>query len=146
MSEKDKDTLEQQGEPNEFMPGEDEFDEEPEGEEAAEAAEVETTRGGRKFGLRRGAPEEEEEAHPLGSVRAVHDRVRIDDRASAIYVLIAAIGLIAILIVPVIVSAIPAGPAPTLPPLPLNTYQTPPTMPPATPTPTLAPTGSATAS
>ena len=146
MSDQDKDTLEEQGEPNEFMPGEEEFEDEPEGEEAAEAGTAAETRGGRRFGLHRGNVEESDEAHPLGSVRAVHERVRIDDRASVIYVLIAAIGLIAILIVPIVVSAIPAGPAPTLPPLNLNTFNTPPTAPPATPTPTLGPSASAAAS
>jgi hypothetical protein len=143
MSDQDKDTLEQ-GEPDEFMPGEEEFEEEPEGEAEEAQTAAEEPRAGRRFGLRRGARATEEEQRPLGSVKATHERVHIDDRASALFVLIAALGLIAILITPLIVSAWPAGPAPTLPPLDFKTFTTPPTEPPATPTPTLAPTTSAT--
>ncbi len=138
MSDQDKDTLEQD-ENTEFLPGEEEFDEEPEGEELKSRA-AEEPKGGRRFGLRRNAEEEE---HPLGSVKATHERVHVDDRASALFALIAAFGLIAILITPLIVSALPAGPAPTLAPLNnLQTYAPPPTEPPATPTPTVAPTAS----
>jgi hypothetical protein len=152
MSDQDKDTLGpdepegselEEGEP-EFVPGEEEFEEELEAEETGAPAEA---RPGRRFGFRRGAPEEE--ARPQGSVRTAHERVHIDDRASAIYVLVAALGMILILVAPLVTAAWPAGPAPALPTLNLQTYTTPPTAPPTptpspTPTPTEAPSESAT--
>jgi hypothetical protein len=140
MSEQDKDTLEE-GEPNEFMPGEEEFDENPEaGDEADAGATVEAGKPGRRFGFRR-EQQAEPETHAQGSVRATHERVHIDDRASGLFALVCAIGLIAILAGSYVLSVWPAGAAPTLPPLNLQTYSPPP----ATPTPVPTPTPVATA-
>jgi hypothetical protein len=142
MSDQDKDTLEQ-GEPNEFMPGEEEFDEDLEaGDEAGDEAEAgagaesseEPGRPGRRFGFGRSASEGE--AHPQGSVRATHERVHIDDRASAVFALICAVGLVGILVGSVFVAKWPAGAPPTLPPLNLQTYSAPPATPTPVPTPT----------
>ena len=141
MSDQDKDTLDQ-GEPSEFMPGDDEF-EEGEEAEAEEAQAEEPARAGRRFGFRRGSSEEQAAAQQLGSVRTSHERVRIDDRLSAFYALGIAAILIGILVVSTALSLWPANAAP-LPPLNLATYVAPPATP--TPTPTPVPTASPTAS
>jgi hypothetical protein len=145
MSDHDKDTLET-GEPNEFMPGEEEFEEDLEtGDEAAAGAPMGLSKPGRRFGFGRSSAEAE--AHPQGSVRATHERVHIDDRASALFALVCAVGMIAILVGSFVLSSWPAGPAPTLPPLNLETYSPPPATPTPVPTPTpvvtVAPSASA---
>jgi hypothetical protein len=134
MSEQDKDALET-GEPNEFMPGEDEFDEDIEASDEAEAGvPIEPSKPGRRFGFGRSSAEIE--AHPQGSVRATHERVHIDDRASGLFALVCAVGMLAILVGSFALSAWPAGAAPTLPPLILETYSPPPATPTPVPTPT----------
>jgi hypothetical protein len=138
MSEQDKDTLEQ-GEPNEFMPGEEEFDEDLEASDEAESgAPLEPSKPGRRFGFGRSSAEDE--VHPQGSVRTSHERVHIDDRASALFALVCAVGLVAILLGSYAAGVWPAGAGPTLPPLNLPTYSAPP----ATPTPVATPTPAAT--
>ena len=99
MSEQDQDNFEK-GPPNDFMPGEEEFDGELESNEEAEGgAPVQPGKSsGRRFGFGFGRSAAEEVAHPQGSVRGAHERVHIDDRASAIFVLVAALGLVAILL------------------------------------------------
>jgi hypothetical protein len=79
---------------NEFMPGEGDFDEFGGEEEAPEEA-PEAGKGGRRFRLGRGGGGEPERQ---GSLRTSHERVRIDDRLSAVFVLVCAIGLVGILI------------------------------------------------
>jgi hypothetical protein len=137
MSEQDQDNFEK-GPPNEFMPGEEEFDDEFESNEEAEGrAPVEPGKpSGRRFGFGFGRSADQEAAHPQGSVRGTHERVHIDDRASAIFVLVAALGLVAILLGSYVAGIVPAGAAPTLPDLQLQTYSAPP----ATPTPLTTPT------
>jgi hypothetical protein len=147
MTDQDKDALEageptdafEAGEPNEFMPGEDEFEEELGEEDAlgapmsrAEARE-EAERTGRRFRFGRGGDEEDE--HPQGSLRTSHERVRIDDRLSAVFALICAAGLIAILAGGYLGQYMPKGAAHTPAPLDLQTFQ-----------PTASPSGSAAAS
>jgi len=108
------------GEPlsDEFEPGEEEFEEEQEAPEAATAAEEtggkpakeEKTRA-RRFG--RGA-QPEEPARVSGSVRGSHaERVHIDDRLSAAFALVSALGLILILLGSVVATHLPAGPLPS---------------------------------
>lgn len=153
MPDQDKDALEK-GEPNEFMPGEEEFDNDLEASDEAEAgAPMEPSKPGRQFGFRRSSAEAEAEVHPQGSVRATHERVHIDDRASGLFALVCAVGLVAILAGSYVVSVWPAGAVPTLPPLNLETYSPPPATPTpvptptpvATPTPAATPTASVTA-
>ena len=134
MSDHDKDAFDK-GEPNEFMPGEEEFEDELEaGDEAEAGAPLEPSKPGRRFGFGRSSAEPE--AHPQGSVRATHERVHIDDRASALFALVCAVGMVAILVGSFVLSSWPAGPAPTLPPLNLETYSPPPATPTPVPTPT----------
>ena len=145
MSDQDKDSLEpaepEQEEPGEFVPGEEEFDEELEAEEPGAGEAARPSRSGRRFGLGRGgAAAAADEAAPLGSVRASHDRVHVDDRASALFVLVAALGLLAILVVSPVVANWPAGPVPALPTLNLATFVAPPATPTPVPTPTPTPT------
>ena len=119
------------GEPlsDEFEPGDDEFEEE-QGEDSAAAGATEETgqpakeeRTGRRFG--RGAPPEEP-ARPSGSMRGTHaERVHIDDRISAAFALVAAIGLILILFGSVVVTHLPASPTPSSPPLPSLSFDAP---------------------
>jgi hypothetical protein len=139
MSEQDKDTVEQ-GEPNEFVPGDEEFEEDlGASDEAESGAPLEPSKPGRRFGFGR---EAKEEARPQGSVKAVHERVHVDDRASAIFALICAVGLVAILLGSYAAGMIPVSAGPTLAPLTLQVYSPPP----ATPTPvaTATPVASAT--
>jgi hypothetical protein len=137
MSEQDQDNFEK-GPPNDFMPGDEEFDGElGSNEEAEGGAPVQPSKpSGRRFGFGFGRSAAEEAAHPQGSVRGAHERVHIDDRASAIFVLVAALGLVAILLGSYVAGIVPAGAAPTLPDLQLQTYSAPP----ATPTPLTTPT------
>ena len=147
MSEKDQDTLE--GQPNEFEPGDEEFDEEEETPEEAEAnaaavAAGEEPSSGRHIGFGGRKQQTAEEARNLGSVRGTHERVHIDDRASAFFAILCAIGLLAILVGPFaagVVTGILPSPAPaTYAPIQLQTFSALPATPTPVPTPTPAPT------
>jgi hypothetical protein len=146
MSERDQDRDRKLG-PNELEPGEEEFDDELEGgdEEApeefeAESHEVEPSH--RRFGL--GRHEEAETGHHAGgSRRESHERVRIDDRMSAAYVIIAAGVLLGALALAVAGNWIPQPTVPTLAPLVVPTVQAAPS---ASPAATVAPTAAPAAS
>jgi hypothetical protein len=105
--------------PDEFVPGEDEFEEEEEAfqERAREARAAAPRAPGRRwFGLR--GPKEEPAPELADTVRGAHaERVRIDDRASALFALICAGGLIAILVGSFAATHLPKGPIATLAPL-----------------------------
>jgi hypothetical protein len=98
--------------PEEFVEAEEEFEEEPQ-TTSAEAAPAATARGRRA-----------EQAGPrqLGSVREGHERVRIDDRLSALFALAAAALLIGVLVLPWAGGFLPAPAEPTLTPLVVPTY------------------------
>ncbi len=139
MSDQDKDTLEE-GEPNEFMPGDEDFEEEFEGEEPEEEARAEEREGGR-FGRGRGGRGREAEQPALGSVRGAHERIKVDDRASAVFAVICAIGLVGILIGAVLAPYVPAiGGQPQLTPLNLQTFFVPTASPGASLSPAPSPT------
>ena len=161
MPDQDKDAFET-GEPNEFMPGEDDFEDEFEGEEEEEEAfeeareetsadrrarraeaRAEAERGGRRFRLGRGGGEVEQ--HAQGSLRTTHERVHVDDRLSALFVLICAVGLVGILLGGFFAQYAPKGSGKPLPTLVLETFQ-PTAVPSVTASPTLAPTASPSAS
>jgi hypothetical protein len=127
MSDRDKDPGETLS-PNEFEPGEDEFEENPEEgfEDEGEPEESDEGEGrpavgappGRRFGFGRGGQRAEDSGHrPTGSVRE-HERVHVDDRASAIYALFAAAVLIGILALAFAGNYIPQAAEPSAPPLP----------------------------
>jgi hypothetical protein len=119
--------------PNEFEPGDEEFEEEPEegfageGEPEEPGEEVRREAGapsGRRFGFGRGGQGAQEGAfHPTGSVRESHERVHIDDRISAIYVLIVAAAMIGVLAIALAGNYVPTPVAPTLAPLVVPTGQ-----------------------
>jgi hypothetical protein len=128
MSDRDKDPQETLS-PNEFEPGEDEFEENPEEgfEDEGEPEESDEDEGrppvvapsGRRFGLGRGGQRAEDSGHRVtGSVRESHERVHIDDRASAIYALFAAAVLLGVLALALAGNYIPQGAEPSAPPLP----------------------------
>lgn len=144
MSERDKD----QGTPadNDFEPGEEDFEEEPEegfeGEGATdESAEAEYREEAgepsrRRFGFGRAAQEPEEAARrPVGSVRESHERVHIDDRLSIIYALLASGVLIGLLVLAMAAQFVPQPVPPTAPPIVVPTFQ-------ATPSPSAGPSAS----
>jgi hypothetical protein len=132
MSDRDQDRDENPA-PNEFEPGDEEFEEEPEegleGEgEPEEPGEEGRGEAGapsrRRFGFGRGGHGAEEGAfHPTGSVRESHERVHIDDRVSAIYVLLVAAAMIGLLAVGLAGNYIPKPVPPTLAPLVVPTAQ-----------------------
>jgi hypothetical protein len=101
-------------------------DEAPEGEAEFERSAGAAPSGqSRRFGFGRGGHEDEDtERHPIGSVRT-HERVHIDDRASAVFALVAAVLLLAVLIVPMVAGALPQPVGPTLSPLVVPTGQAP---------------------
>ncbi len=161
MSDRDQD----QGEPldlNGLEPGDDEFEETPEEglEDEGEPQESdededrpEAAPSRRRFGFGRGGQAAEEGEHhgPTGSVRESHERVHIDDRASAIYALFAAAVLLGVLAVALAGNYIPQAAEPTAPPIVVPTFNG--TLPPSeapsvsiepsaspTPAPTAAPT------
>jgi hypothetical protein len=151
-----------------FVPADEDFEEPEEGaeapeDEASDEADAEEIGGAaavsrtssRRFGLGRGIGEKEEEHHrPVGSVRGTHERVHVDDRASAIFAVVCAVGLLGLLGFSYIGGILPKPVVPTLSPLLLQTGNF--TLTPATaslvttasPTasPTAAPTASPTAS
>ncbi len=158
MPDQDKDAFET-GEPNEFMPGEGDFEDEFESddeqaleedfEEAPEetpeerrdrrARRAEAESGGRRFRFGRGRDEEDEPTR--GSLRTTHERVHIDDRLSALFVLVCTIGLVGILIGGFMGQYVPKGAGRTAAPLDLQTF-VPTPEPSVTASPTLAPTAS----
>src|ERR1700690_3396485 len=122
--------------PNEFVPGEEDFDEESEeGQEATDEAALEPEddeeAGGAaavgagagaaagesrsRFGRR--APRETEEHRTIGSVRGTHQRLHIDDRPSAVFALICAFGLLGVLAFSYLGGIVPKAAVPTLTPL-----------------------------
>lgn len=148
---------------DEELPGDDEFDEEPdeyaetEAERADREAEESAPAGERRrFGFSRGRDAyEEPERHAAGSVRESHDRVHIDDRPSAIFAIVCAAALLGVLALTWISGAIPQGTGPTLTPLVVPTSQPTPSTsasasasvaPSVSPSPTAAPTAAPTAS
>jgi hypothetical protein len=159
MSDRDKD----QEEPLELSglePGEDEFEETPEEgfEGEGEPGESDEDEGRpeavpssrRRFGFGRGGQVAEESEHkgPTGSVRETHERVHVDDRASAIYALLAAAVLLGILALALAGNYVPKPAEASAPPLVVPTFNG--TLPPsaapsvsvapsATPTPTPTP-------
>lgn len=139
MPDQDKDTLEE-GEPNEFMPGDEDFEEEFEGEEPEEEARAEQREGGR-FGRIRGGKGREAEQPALGSLRGAHERIHVDDRASAVFAVVCAIGMVAILVGAFLAPYVPSiGSAPQLTPLNLQTFNVPSTAPSTSLSPAPSPT------
>ena len=130
MTDLDKD---RNGKPatDEELPGDDEFDEEPDeyAETEAERADREDHDSApsgerRRFGFGRGRQAyEEPERHAGGSVRETHERVHIDDRPSAIFALVCAAALLGVLALTWVAGAIPQGTGPTLTPLVVPTSQ-----------------------
>src|SRR5664280_2503517 len=119
--------------PNGLEPGEDEFEEMPEegfeGEGEPEESDEDEGRPpvgaptGRRLGFGRGGQHAEDGAHrPTGSVRESHERVHVDDRASAIYALLAAVVLIGILALAFAGNYIPQAAEPSAPPLVVPTF------------------------
>jgi hypothetical protein len=102
-------------------------DEAPEGETEYEDATGAAPSGThRRFGLGRGGHDDEEpDKRQIGSVRGTHERVHIDDRASAVFALVCAALLLAVLIVPMVAGALPQPVGPSLAPLVVPTGQAP---------------------
>jgi hypothetical protein len=128
---------------DEFMPGQEDFQDEFEGEEEAPEEAAEAKRGGRRFRFRRGGGEEPEREQ--GSLRTSHERIRIDDRLSAFFVLICAIGLVGILVGGYLGQYVPKPEGKPLPTLALETFQPTPS-PSDSGSPSLAPSESPSAS
>ena len=156
MSDRDKDPEEELS-PNGLVPGEDEFEENPEegfeGEGEPEESDEDEGRPpvgaptGRRFGFGRGGQRTEDGGHQVtGSVRESHERVHVDDRASAIYALFAAAVLFGVLALAIAGNYVPQPTEPSAPPLPsLPTFSG--TLPPsAGPSVSIAPSGSPVAS
>jgi hypothetical protein len=156
MSDRDKDPEEELS-PNGLEPGEDEFEETPEegfeGEGEPEESGEDEGRppvgapSGRRFGFGRGGQRTEDSGHQVtGSVRESHERVHVDDRASAFYALFAAAVLLGVLAFAIAGNYIPQPTQPSAPPLPsLPTFSG--TLPPsAGPSVSIAPSASPVAS
>jgi hypothetical protein len=109
---------------------EDNLDEEAEFEEE-ETDEAPVAGSRRRFGFGRGgdsaAQEERHQEQRVGSVRDSHERVHIDDRASAVWALICAGILIGVLALSWAGGMVPKAAVPTLPPLVVPTAQATPT-------------------
>ena len=120
---------------DEELPGDEELDEEfdvgpeeyveTEAERADREAEESTPSSERRrYGFGRGRNEAQEpERHAGGSVRDSHERVHVDDRASAIFAIICAGALLGVLVLTWVGGAIPQGTGPTLTPLVVPTSQ-----------------------
>jgi hypothetical protein len=132
----DRDKNRDETAPNGELPGDEELDDESGQayETADEAPEGEASYGGsagaapsgerHRFGFGRGSQDEEEvDKRQIGSVRGTHERVHIDDRASAVFALVCAAILLAVLIVPMVAGALPQPVGPTLTPLVVPTGQ-----------------------
>jgi hypothetical protein len=138
MTDRDKDRDEKSATPD-YLPGDEEFEEEP--EEAAEAegevpegefesegpAESAPGSAQRRFGFGRGSRDdrsgEEAERRQMGSVRGTHERVHIDDRPSAVYALLCAAALLGVLAFSWVGGVLPQSAGPTLTPLVVPTGQ-----------------------
>jgi hypothetical protein len=105
--------------PEDFLDAEEEFEEEP------QAAPAPSSRD-------RGRRGEQAGPRQLGSVREAHERVRVDDRLSALFALLAAAALFGALVLPWLGGYLPAPAQPTLTPLVVPTFQ-------ATPSPAASP-------
>ena len=98
------------------------------GEEAEfedqETDEVPSAGSGRRFGFGRGERSVEREEKPhVGSVRESHERVHIDDRASAAFAVLCAAILLGALLLPWLGGILPKGASATLAPLVVPTAQ-----------------------
>jgi hypothetical protein len=151
MSDRDKDPEEALS-PNGLEPGDDEFEENPEegfeGEGEPEESDEDEGRppvgapSGRRFGFGRGGQQTEDGGHRVtGSVRESHERVHVDDRASAIYALFAAAVLLGVLALAIAGNYVPQPTEPSAPPLVVPTFNG--TLPPsAGPSVSIAPSAS----
>jgi hypothetical protein len=102
---------------------EDNLDEEAEFEEE-ETDEVPGPGSARRFGFGRGDRSAEREERPhAGSVRESHERVHIDDRASAVFAILCAGLLLGVLLIALIGVQLPKTAAPSLAPLVVPTAQ-----------------------
>ena len=102
---------------------EDNLDEEAEFEEE-ETDEIPSTGSGRRFGFGRGDhPAEHDEKPHAGSVRESHERIHIDDRASAVFALLCAGILVGALAFAWVGGVLPKSVGPTIAPLVVPTYQ-----------------------
>jgi hypothetical protein len=102
---------------------EDNLDEEAEFEEQ-ETDEIPSAGSGRRFGFGRGDhPAEHDERPHAGSVRESHERVHIDDRASAVFALLCAGILVGALAFAWVGGVLPKSVGPTIAPLVAPTYQ-----------------------
>src|SRR5450759_3691996 len=89
-----------------------------------ETDKVPSVGSGRRFGFRRGDRSDVHEERPhAGSVRESHERVHIDDRASAVFALLCAGILIGVLAFAWVGGVLPKSVGPTPPPLVVPTYQ-----------------------
>ena len=126
MSERDQDRDRKLGS-DDLEPGEDEFDEELEGDEEEEEApeEFEAEAPEPEPAPRRGRREEAAEParRATGSVRESHERVHVDDRLSAAFVIFAAVVLVGALALALAGNFVPEPPVPTLTPLVVPTAQ-----------------------
>jgi hypothetical protein len=92
--------------------------------EDQETDEVPSAGSGRRFGFGRGERSVEREEKPhVGSVRESHERVHIDDRASAAFAVLCAAILLGALMLPWLGGILPKGTAATLAPLVVPTAQ-----------------------
>jgi hypothetical protein len=132
MSDRDQDPGEALS-PNGLEPGEDEFEESPEEgfEGEGEPQESDEDEGrppvgaptGRRFGFGRGGQRTEDGGHQVtGSVRESHERVHVDDRASAFYALFAAAVLLGVLALAIAGNYVPQPSVPSAPPLVVPTF------------------------
>ncbi len=154
MSDRDQDQ-EEPLELNGLEPGEDEFEgegelegepEEPE-ESEEEEGRPEAAPSRRRFGFGRGGQAGEETGHKgaTGSVREAHERIHVDDRASAVYALLAAGVLFALLAIALAGNYVPQPVPASAPPLVVPTFNG--TLPPsAGPSVSVAPSASTVAS
>lgn len=128
MTDRDKD-LDETSETDDELPGDEEFEEEP--EEAFEGEPSETGEGevrertsiANRFTLGRGGRFEEAEKRQMGSVRGTHERIHIDDRPSTVYALVCAVALIGVLAAAWLGGVLPQPAGPTLTPLVVPTAQ-----------------------
>ena len=133
MTDKDRDVAPEQ---EDEIPGDEEFDEEQDQDleaqdeadeteefqdEAAGSGAVAAAAGGSRFG--RGKERAAAAHEHLGSVREGHERVHVDDRASAIFAIVAAGSLLLLLFVAWGGQFIPKGAVATLTPLVVPTGQ-----------------------
>ena len=92
--------------------------------EDQETDEVPSVGSARRFGFGRGDHSDVHDERPhAGSVRESHERVHIDDRASAVFVLLCAGILIGVLVFAWVGGVVPKSASPTYAPLVVPTYQ-----------------------